>query len=257
MNKEIVFRNTANHIGRKILITPENSLLTLMAVGRIILNKNTSTVEINTEDREYSFICLHGNGRIISENNTAEVNPYDGIYVPRNSSVKIFTDNYLDLVECSAPVSEKYTFAHVRFDEVKNDPKLHMSLGQNSDRRELYTLIGDNVKGGRLFNGVTFSEKGNWTSWPPHQHTEFREEVYLYFDMPKPAFGIQMLYSGNGIPENVIPVFDNDAVVISGGYHPNVAIPGYSINFVWMLCARREIIDRAWGGSIVQPEFQK
>lgn len=255
MSKEIIFRNTANHKGRKIIITPENSMLTIMSVGRIIIYKDTEPIKIQTKEKEYSFICLHGSGKIISENKIAEVKPYDAVYAPKNSTVKILTDNNLDLVECSAPVSEKYSFEHVKFDEVKNDTNLHMSLGKNADRRELYTLIGDNVKGGRLYNGVTFSEKGNWTSWPPHEHTELREEVYLYFDMPKPAFGIQMVYSGNGIPENVIPVYENDAVVIFGGYHPNVAIPGHSINFVWMLCARRENVDRAWGGVNVQPEF--
>lgn len=257
MNKEIVFRNTANHKGRKVIITPENSNLTLMSVGRIILDKENKLVEIHTNDREYSFICLQGEGKIVCEENIAVVKPYDAVYVPKNSVVQISTDENLDIVECSAPVSERYSFKHVKFDEVKDDPKLHMSLGSVSDRRELYTLIGDNVKGGRLYNGVTFSEKGNWTSWPPHEHTEYREEVYLYFNMPKPAYGIQLVYSGNGIPENVIPVFDNDAVVISGGYHPNVAIPGHSINFVWMLCARKEVVDREWGGVNVQPEFQK
>lgn len=256
MNKEIVFRNTASHKGRKILISPDNSHLTLMSVGRILLDKELNEVKIESGESEYSFICLHGKGKGNCEDTLFEIKPFDAIYVPRHSSIEFKTDSSLDLVECSAPVSEKYSFEHVKFDDVKNDPKLHMSLGSNVDRRELYTLIGDNVKGGRLFNGVTFSEKGNWTSWPPHEHTQWREEVYLYFDIPKPGFGIQLLYTGNGLPEHLIPVYEDDAVVISGGYHPNVSLPGFPINFVWMLCARRENIDRAWSGSVVQPGFE-
>jgi 5-deoxy-glucuronate isomerase len=28
---------------------------------------------------------------------------------------------------------------------------------------------------------------------------------------------------------------------------PNVAIPGATLNFVWILAAHREVIDRNWG----------
>ena len=37
-------------------------------------------------------------------------------------------------------------------------------------KRELNVLIGKNVEAGRIMAGVTFSEPGNWTSWPPHEH---------------------------------------------------------------------------------------
>jgi len=48
-------------------------------------------------------------------------------------------------------------------------------------------------------------------------------------------------------PAEVEIVRDGDVVLLAEGYHPNVAIPGYGLNFVWMLAAHREVEDRQWG----------
>jgi 5-deoxy-glucuronate isomerase len=42
-------------------------------------------------------------------------------------------------------------------------------------------------------------------------------------------------------------VRDGDAVLLPEGYHPNVAIPGATLNFVWIMAAHREVLDRKWG----------
>ena len=41
------------------------------------------------------------------------------------------------------------------------------------------------------------------------------------------------------------------------GYHPNVSAPGHGINFIWMMAARREGVDRLFGVVNVQPGFDK
>jgi 5-deoxy-glucuronate isomerase len=83
------------------------------------------------------------------------------------------------------------------------------------------------------------------------------EELYVYFDMPAPAFGIQMVYTQPDQPELISIVRDGDAVLMPSGYHPNVAAPGHSINFIWMMAARREVEDRQFGVVNVQPGFDK
>ena len=87
-------------------------------------------------------------------------------------------------------------------------------------------LIGKNVQAGRIMAGVTFSEPGNWTSWPPHEHAAMLEEAYLYIDMPAPAFGIQLVYTNPREPELATIVREGDVVLMPQGYHPNVAAPG-------------------------------
>jgi 5-deoxy-glucuronate isomerase len=81
------------------------------------------------------------------------------------------------------------------------------------------------------------------------------EEAYLYIDMPAPAFGIQLVYTDKNDPEVATIVREGDLVLMPQGYHPNVAAPGGSINFLWMMAANREQDDRKYGVVNVQPEF--
>ena len=135
------------------------------------------------------------------------------------------------------------------------DPGLHLKVGGPSARRDLNILIGKNVEAGRIMAGVTFSDPGNWTSWPPHEHAAMLEEAYLYIDMPAPAFGLQLVYTDANEPEIATIVREGDVVLMPQGYHPNVAAPGGSINFLWMMAANREREDRQYGVVNVQPEF--
>ena len=50
-------------------------------------------------------------------------------------------------------------------------------------------------------------------------------------------------------------VRDGDAVLIPGGYHPNVSVPGQRIAFLWAMAAHREIEDRQFGVVTIQPGF--
>jgi 5-deoxy-glucuronate isomerase len=119
--------------------------------------------------------------------------------------------------------------------------------GTPGQARHLSICLGRNVQAGRLIAGFTFSEPGNWTSWPPHEHAAMLEEMYVYFNMPAPAFGIQMVYNNTEYPELLVPVREGDAVLIPAGYHPNVSVPGHSIGFLWAMAAHREEEDRQFG----------
>ncbi len=61
---------------------------------------------------------------------------------------------------------------------------------------------------------MTFSQPGNWTSWPPHEHAAMLEEAYLYIDMPAPAWGIQMVYTNPQAPEIAVVVREGDCVLM-------------------------------------------
>ena len=113
----------------------------------------------------------------------------------------------------------------------------------------------NNVQAGRILAGVTFSKDGNWTSWPPHDHWEQKEEIYLYVDMPAPNFSLHINYTDWKNMEMVAPVWEGDAVAIKRGYHYNVATPGTETRFVWMMAAIREEEDRVFSKVTVQPEF--
>jgi len=181
---------------------------------------------------------------------------YDALYVPRDHAVTIAPGpNGCDLAEIAAPVSKGHPVQHVRFADVQANPGLHFNAGGPSSKRDLNVLIGKNVEAGRIMAGVTFSDQGNWTSWPPHEHAAMLEEAYLYIDMPAPAFGIQLVYTNPQEPELATIVREGDVVMMPQGYHPNVAAPGGPINFLWMMAAVREDEDRQYGVVNVQPDF--
>ena len=142
-----------------------------------------------------------------------------------------------------------------RLQQEESDPTLKFSPGASAQQRSVSVTIGKNVDAGRLLLGFTVSEPGNWTSWPPHEHAKMLEEMYVFFDMPAPAYGIQLIYNNTEYPELVTVVRDGDAVAIPAGYHPNVSVPGHRITFLWALAAHREKEDRVYGVVNVQPAF--
>jgi 5-deoxy-glucuronate isomerase len=83
------------------------------------------------------------------------------------------------------------------------------------------------------------------------------EEMYVYFDMPDPAFGIQLVYNRTDYPEVITVVRDGDAVLMPSGYHPNVSVPGHRICFLRAMAAHREGEGRQFGVVNVQRGFDQ
>lgn len=253
----MVFRNTHAHIGRRISVNPGNSTNRHLAYGRIILNRSTSSISFPTSDRETSLICLSGEATVKTGSERFRLRQYDGIYVPRDNQIEVAADEKVDLAEFSAEVAQRYPVQFVSYAEISKDPSLKFSTGTPGQQRHLNIVIGKNVQAGRLLVGFTFSEPGNWTSWPPHEHAEMLEEMYVYFDMPAPGFGIQLVYNNTDYPELITAVRDGDAVLMPSGYHPNVSIPGHRIGFLWAMAAHRESEDRVFGVVNIQPGFNQ
>lgn len=264
--RRLYFPNTASRPGRHLAVSPKNSDLEYLHYARLRLDAGSSpTVSFETGPRETGLLCMKGSCRLrvtlasTSAEHTApqsiDLGLHDGVYIPRGSVVEVSTDSEADLVECSAEVSGEYPLQIVRYADVAKTPALKFSAGGEASRRDLNIVIGNNVKAGRIVAGFTRSAPGNWTSWPPHEHAAILEEAYVYYDMPAPAFGVQLVYSSPETAECAQIVRDGDAVLMPSGYHPNVAAPGHSINFIWMMAARTEVTDRLFGVVNVQPGF--
>lgn len=251
-----LFRGTHRVQGRRRIVHQYNTGLEFLRYGRIITGKGGGRLDGDSQDEEIGLICLGGDGSIIVEGETYSLAKYDSLYFPRESRFTVTSTGAFDLAEIAAPASKKYPIQFVRFDEVLKDPKLVKQAGFMPYERTLHTLIGEeNVQAARLLAGVTFSKDGNWTSWPPHDHSEAKEEIYLYVDMPDPNFGIHLNYTSYRDMEMVVPVWEGDAIAIKKGYHYNVASPGTTIGFIWMMAAIREE-DRVFTQVTVQPEFE-
>jgi 5-deoxy-glucuronate isomerase len=245
--------------GRRNAVKPGETAARFLHYGRITLDANDGSVNFNNNDHETGLVCLKGKARVSTGGQTFEISQYDALYVPRDSQIEVAPngDEGCDFAELSAPVENEYPLQFVKFSNVRQDPKLHFVAGQPPIQRDLNILLGANVEAGRIMCGVTFSSEGNWTSFPPHEHAQMLEEAYLYIDMPAPSFGIQMVYTDFQKPELVQVVREGDVVLMPKGNHPNVAAPGGQINFLWMMAANREVVDRQFGVVNVQPEYDK
>lgn len=242
--------------GRRTAVAPGSTASRFLHYGRITLDAGDAPEKFSSEGLEIGLICLKGTATVTVGDESFELGQYDTVYVPRDSSVEVKAGaSGCDLAEVSAPVEKQYPVQFVSYKEVRQNPKLHTIAGAPPTERDLNVLIGTNVQAGRIMAGVTFSTPGNWTSWPPHEHSELLEEAYLYIDMPAPSFGVQFVYTNPNEPELVQVVREGDCVLMPQGYHPNVAAPGGQINFLWMMAAVREGDDRLFGVVNVQPEY--
>lgn len=252
---KIVFRKTNGQTGRHSFVSPSNSVMRHLAYGRIVLNAAKPTESFANGGRETGLICLSGEAEVAVEGEKTQLAKHDAIYIPRDSSIQITTKTSVDFAEFSADVQHWYPLQVVRAAEIAKDPGLQFTTGTAGCKRHLHMLLAKNIEAGRLIAGFTQAEPGNWTSWPPHEHGAMLEEVYVYFDMPAPAFGIQLVYNDTEYPEFVTVVRDGDVVLMPSGYHPNVSVPGHSICFLWAMAAHREVEDRQFGVVNVQPGF--
>jgi 5-deoxy-glucuronate isomerase len=268
--QKLFFSGTASRLGRHLAVSPANSPLEYLHYGRIRLTahgRDSSEAQVRFESgrRETGLICMRGACRLIvaprdaglsdSAPEPIEIGLHDAVYVPRGWVVEVSTDSEVDLVECGAEVTGDYPLQVIRYADVKQTPSLKFTAGGETSRRDLNIVIGNNVKAGRIVAGFTRSAPGHWTSWPPHEHAAILEEAYVYFDMPPPAFGVQLVYGSTPEQEFAQIVRDGDAVVMPAGYHPNVAAPGHAINFIWMMAARTEVADRLFGVVNIEPGF--
>lgn len=250
-----VVKRTNSAKGRTTSVAPGKTASRNLFYGRIIIEAGDAPIVFETAERETGLICLNGTASVVTQDGSFTLNRYDALYIPRDSSVTVSSDDGCDLAELAAPVENEYPLQFVKFEDVRKDPALHFIAGKPPIERDLNILLGKNIEAGRIMAGVTFSSDGNWTSFPPHEHQDMLEEAYLYIDMPAPQWGIQMVYTDLNEPELVEIVREGDVVLMPQGYHPNVAAPGGSINFLWMMAANREGVDRQFGVVNVQPEY--
>lgn len=249
-----LFRRTHEVKGRKRIIDQTNSGLDFLRYGRIVLDGEA--IEVDTGGEEIAFLCAGGGGEIRVGGETHTLGRYDALYVPRETRCTVASAGAFDVVEVAAPASKSYPVQLVRFADIEKDPEKTKDAGFPPYARKLHTIIGeDNVQAARLLCGVTFSDDGNWTSWPPHEHDAVKEEIYLYVEMPAPNFGVHLNYTDPGNIDMIEAIREGDAVAIKRGYHYNVATPGTKIGFIWMMAAIREEEDRKFATVNVQPEF--
>jgi 5-deoxy-glucuronate isomerase len=193
-------------------------------------------ITMDTNDEEVCFVCIAGSVNYECSGNSGIAVLKDMFYVPAHSEIKLSSHSKAVLIRFGAPSTLESQFAHIRFEEVDKDPNKHHVYGQveTNCRRDVWNYIDEKFNSSRFLVGLCESNIGSWTAWPPHEHGDKREEVYIYFDMGN-AFGVQCLYEDLDQPLEVAIVREGDLVSIPKGYHPNVGCPGGKLTYAYCM----------------------
>jgi 5-deoxy-glucuronate isomerase len=213
--------------------------LDFLSCKRIELGGDHPTTTVETGPEEVVLVCISGQVAYGSEGNTGTLHFKDFLYLPWQSKVSLQASPEAAVMRIGAPGDRDTQFAHIRFSDVDQDVSKHQVFGsaENNSLRDVYMYIDDKFNASRLLMGIGQGSTGGWTVWPPHEHGDEKEELYVYFDMGR-AFAIQCIYETLDAPMFCGIVRDGDMVSVPRGYHPNVGCPGGRISYIYAMAAR-------------------
>jgi 5-deoxy-glucuronate isomerase len=192
--------------------------------------------------------------------------PTDFAYIPVRSSFTITSTAGARIALPHAKASEPLPFRRIPAEETVVELR---GAGQCS--RQVNNFGTPSVLHAEsLIACEVLTPAGNWSSYPPHKHDEYREdhesvleEIY-YFEMraagdapeSAQAFGYQRVYGTNDRPINILAeVRSGDVVLVPRGWHgPSMAPPGYDMYYLNVMAGpgvTREMLtrddpDNAW-----------
>jgi 5-deoxy-glucuronate isomerase len=245
-------------IGYSPLVSPRSHGLTLLEFGMVRLGAG-GTYAGSSDGCETGLVLLTGSctvrcGAERYEGIGGRRSVFDGrataVYAPRGADFSVeAADEGVEIAVCRCPTEQTLRPRLVRPEQV-----VARQRGGAGFTRYVHDVIGPHIEAASILVGETFTPAGNWSGYPPHKHDQedlpyevAQEEVYFYRVRPENGFGIQYVYSpgdGNGRPpiDQARAVRHNDLSVISYGYHPVAAPPGYDVYYLWFLAGRTRLM---------------
>jgi len=213
--------------------------LDFLSCQRLELGADNPAITVRSGAEEVVVVCIAGQATYACEGSVGRVDFKDLIYLPRKSQVDLQVEHHTVLMRIGAPSDRDTDFAPIRFSDVDRDPARHQVFGSaaNNTQRDVYMYIDDTFNASRLLVGIGQGSPGGWTVWPPHEHGDEKEELYVYFDMAG-GFGIQCLYESLDNPTACEIVREGDMMAVPRGFHPNVGCPAGRISYIYAMAAR-------------------
>ncbi len=223
--------------GIQLVVSPHNSACKETWAYRLNLNKDDE-FEIMHKDLELNPAVIKGRVNVThSSVSDKALHKLDSFYIPAGDSARIRALEDTVVYIGGAVYEGVGDFFIRRYEADMSLGEIHQIHGEPPFEREVFMAVNQEVAASRIIDGFTWGSDGMWTSWPPHQHSSDLEEVYCYFDLPRPKF---VLHLSSRYPEKVEavhPVSDGDFVLVPEGYHPTVASPGSRSSYFWIMAA--------------------
>lgn len=225
--------------GFHTVISPDTCDSTVSYVFRLNLASGDSHTLISGK-LEMAVTLIQGEANLSGNADLPQVmKRFDSFYIPADTEVVITasTDCIFYIGGAQYEGIGKTSFR--AYDEKLPIGDIHQIHGSGAGQREVMFTLDPATPASRLICGLTWSGDGGWTSWPPHQHEKDLEEVYCYFDMPRPKRGFHLSYLESGALEDAVfhEVSSGTMVEAPRGYHPTVATPGTMNAYMWILVA--------------------
>jgi 5-deoxy-glucuronate isomerase len=213
---------------------------------------------------ESLVVLLSGKITITTDDSIHGLGPRKDVFASRAAS--FYATGYKSLTltgehkisQCaiiSIPISQKEKpFGH----EIPPHKVGTKTVGTTTSRRKVHTIFhGPSMRfQSHLIVGETFNEPGKWSSFPPHKHAlehpprETRyEEIYFFKVAPRERFGMMRVYGGK--TDDTYAIYDEDALIVTDGYHPLCALPDTTLYYLWVLYGRNKDLINAY-----DPAFQ-
>ena len=239
--------------GFHTVVSPHNSPLKVASVFRLNLDAG-STYTLRRERLELNAVVIHGSVELRNASTTEPLGRLDSFYLPGGETVTLTAREAAFLYLGGAPCEGVGRFLVRRYEPDLPLGDIRQVHGRPPYQRDVFMTLNPEVKASRLICGLTWGEEGRWTSWPPHQHTAHLEEVYCYFDIPRPKFALHLGYTESGRPAGAMPVSSGDCMIAPEGYHPTVASPGVRSCYFWVLAAHSRA-SRRYDLAVSDPAY--
>jgi 4-deoxy-L-threo-5-hexosulose-uronate ketol-isomerase len=224
-----------SHYDRTIVggVKPVNSSVTLD-------NHSELRAEYFLERRELGIINVGGNGVVVADGQTYELDKMSCLYVGKGTRDVSFksTDPNVPAVYylLSYPAHAQYPTRLMTKEEASP-----VTLGDalTSNKRTIYKYIHlDGIRSCQLVMGLTVLEPGSvWNSVPPHTHMR-RTEVYFYFDLPEN----QRLFHFMGEPQQTKSiVLQNHDAVVSPPWSVHFGCGTSNYAFIWGMGGENQV----------------
>lgn len=203
-------------------------------------NHEELKAEYFLERRELGIINVGGNGVVVADGQTYELDKMSCLYLGKGTKDVVFKStnaaNPAVYYLLSAPAHANYPNRLMTKEEAAP-----VQLGDitTSNKRTIYKYIHlDGIRSCQLVMGLTVLETGSvWNSVPPHTHTR-RTEVYFYFDLPKN----QRLFHFMGEPQQTKSiVMQNHDAVISPPWSVHFGCGTSNYAFIWGMAGENQV----------------
>ena len=144
------------------------------------------------------------------------------------SVIEVTTRTSGDFAEFSGDVKGQYPFASGSLRGSVQESRAEVRCRERRLTARVERSHRQQCSSGPPVGELRLLRAGKLDKLASHEHAKMLEEMYVYFDMPAPAYDLQLVYNNTEYPELVTPVRDGDAVLMPSGYHPNVSVPGHA-----------------------------